>query len=275
MKPIFEYYDYRLYLKEYYEEKRTCTRFFSVRYFSNKLGIDAGYFMKVMQGKLHLGEDYVPRVSSFLGLSREEAEYFRVLYLFNKAQREETIRDLFDQLMRLRHVQTVTMDENAEDFYKNTHCSVLRGLISLGSFSGNEKDLGEMCDPPIPSHQVKKALSTLEKLNLIIHEDTTGWKIKDKHIAAGSQIHPQILRDFQKQMMDLAKLSLDNTPKEERCISCLTLTAKQKDLPLIEERINEFRADLVRMVEESNEGDTVYQLNVQLFPLSLKRELST
>jgi len=48
----------------------------------------------------------------------------------------------------------------------------------------------------------------------------------------------------------------------------LTLTLAEKDLPLLRERVAELRRDLVRLAEESDPADSVYQVNVQVFPMS-------
>jgi uncharacterized protein (TIGR02147 family) len=43
MKSIFEYLDYRDFLKDFYEEKKAQRSFFSYRLFGAKIGLDACY----------------------------------------------------------------------------------------------------------------------------------------------------------------------------------------------------------------------------------------
>ena len=42
---IFEYQNYRLYLKDYYQEQKSTKKYFSYRYFSKKAGINAPAFL--------------------------------------------------------------------------------------------------------------------------------------------------------------------------------------------------------------------------------------
>lgn len=76
------------------------------------------------------------------------------------------------------------------------------------------------------------------------------------------------MRHFQTDTMRLATEALESVPAKRRDISTLTLTLAEKDLPLLKERVAEFRRDLVRLAEESDPADSVYQVNVQVIPMT-------
>jgi uncharacterized protein (TIGR02147 family) len=80
------------------------------------------------------------------------------------------------------------------------------------------------------------------------------------------------VREFQKETITLASRSLDKQSAQRRDISTVTFTVAQKDMDELRERIAEFRSSLVAMVGQSSDADTVYQLNVQLFPMSKQKE---
>jgi uncharacterized protein (TIGR02147 family) len=42
MPNIFTYYDYRVFLRDYIEEQKADHTYFSLRYISRKMGVDAG-----------------------------------------------------------------------------------------------------------------------------------------------------------------------------------------------------------------------------------------
>lgn len=54
-----------------------------------------------------------------------------------------------------------------------------------------------------------------------------------------------------------------------RDISTATMTFNRNSIDLVRERIREFRRELLRLSSEGTGDDTVYQLNVQFFPIAL------
>ena len=86
MKSVFEYLDYRVYLKDFYEEKKSHQSFFSYRLFGNKVGVDPSYLAKVFLKVRHIADESVGSFISFCGLKEKEAEYFEALVHFIKAK---------------------------------------------------------------------------------------------------------------------------------------------------------------------------------------------
>jgi uncharacterized protein (TIGR02147 family) len=69
-------------------------------------------------------------------------------------------------------------------------------------------------------------------------------------------------------MIDLAKRALDQLPREQRDISSLTLCVNESALPLLKQRIRDFRQELLQLAELWGAPERVVQLNFQMFPLS-------
>ena len=99
MKPVYEYLDYRNFLKDFYEEQKSQRGFFSYRYFGDKVGIDPSYLVKVLLKTRHLSLKSVPRICSFCNLSNRESEYFHTLVLFAMARTQNEEKLLFEKLL--------------------------------------------------------------------------------------------------------------------------------------------------------------------------------
>jgi uncharacterized protein (TIGR02147 family) len=69
-------------------------------------------------------------------------------------------------------------------------------------------------------------------------------------------------------MIRLAGESIERFDKHERDISTVTLSVAESALPEVQEVIRQFRSTLIKIVNATTPSDRVYQLNVQLFPLS-------
>jgi uncharacterized protein (TIGR02147 family) len=73
-------------------------------------------------------------------------------------------------------------------------------------------------------------------------------------------------------MIRLAGESIARFSKDNRDISTVTMSIDEKALPEIREHIRQFRASLINIVNSYAGTGRVYQLNVQLFPLTADLE---
>ena len=68
--------------------------------------------------------------------------------------------------------------------------------------------------------------------------------------------------------MRLAMETLERHHRDLRNVSTVTITIRKEDLPSIDDLLREFRARLLQYAEQVKEPDSVYQFNMQLFPLT-------
>jgi uncharacterized protein (TIGR02147 family) len=69
-------------------------------------------------------------------------------------------------------------------------------------------------------------------------------------------------------MIELALDSLKNEARELREFNGVTLSISMDKLPLLKEKIRQFRKEINELTSNLEGADQVYQLNVQLFPLT-------
>lgn len=102
MNIIQDYLDYRVYLKEYFDEIRKKKACYSYRRISQILNIDPGSLVKILQGKRHISERMIPVFAAFLGLGEQEKAYFLSLVHYNKAKKDSKKISHFDNLLKLK-----------------------------------------------------------------------------------------------------------------------------------------------------------------------------
>jgi uncharacterized protein (TIGR02147 family) len=73
---------------------------------------------------------------------------------------------------------------------------------------------------------------------------------------------------FQKQVIRLGLDALERFAPAERDISTVTIAVAPGDLEEIKRVTSEYRRTIMQIASESEAGSRVYQLNIQLFPLS-------
>jgi uncharacterized protein (TIGR02147 family) len=265
---LYEAEDYRIWMKARYEERKRSQPHFSYRYMALKIGMDAGQLVKVLQGKLHLVSSKVPAVAKLFGLDPRSEKFFEALVLFGKANGPEEIERRWEELQSLRDIHAQELEADQYEFYASWLPTAVRGLLSLAEADQTAQHLRKRLFPHPEPMAVEHTLELLERLQLIRREDDGIWHLCQKHIRTGQQWRERTVREFQTDTMRLATEALERIPPGRRDISTMTLTLAERDLPLLRERVAEFRRDLVRLAEESDPADSVFQVNLQVFPLT-------
>jgi uncharacterized protein (TIGR02147 family) len=265
---VFDYLDYRLFLKEFYEARKKVNAYFSYRFMGSKVGMDPGYLVKVLQGKYHIAESSIEKFAALCRFSDKESAYFSTLVSFGKAKSQRQVELYFEKLLSLKNVKARRIETDQYEFYRRWYYSAVRALIGFCGFRGNFKALAERLSPPISVREAKGAVHLLERLNFIRKDAKGVYELTDAVITTGREWKSIAVREFQRQTIDLARESLERHAKDIRDISTVTVAVAAADLPEIKERISEFRNAILSLAAENPAPDCVYQLNVQLVPLT-------
>jgi len=267
MSTIYQYLDYQQFLREYYEEKKKTSPFFTYRYMGNKLGLDPGFLVKVFQGKMHLSLKSLPPFTSVLKLEEREAEYFELLVRYGRATSAREIKIYFEKLLKFRNTDPGIIDATQYEFYQKWYYSAIRELIGFFDFKGDYRTLASKLSPAISAMEAKKAIGLLDRLGLIKKDSLGRYRQAGAFITTGEKWQSAAIHSFQKETIRLAAESLDRHPKKHRDISTITVSVSHKDLDEIRERIHEFHQSILN-IKNDNPADCVYQINIQVIPLS-------
>lgn len=265
---IYEYLDYRGYLKDYYEARKKENDAYSYRFVGAKVGLDPGYVLRVMRGKYHLSEKSISAFEKLCKLTGRQAEYFRTLVHFGKCKSEDQKRFYLEKLIHLRSTGSRKVEAAQYEFYQKWYYAAVRSLIGFYPFKDDYQALAEKLSPPITVPEARSAVALLERLNFIRKGPGGFYEITDTLITTGKDWRSHAVKAFQAETMRLAGESLARHGKDRRDISTATVAVAAKDLDAFRERIREFRESVLNLAARSPEADTVYQFNVQWFPLS-------
>jgi uncharacterized protein (TIGR02147 family) len=274
---IFDHLDYRVYLKEHYEKSKAANPHFSFRSFSNKAGFKTKDFLyRVMHGEKNLSQASIFKLSGALGLKREEIEYFENLVKFNQSRVVKEKDFYFQKLAALRGEYNTDgsgfrVEAQQYDYYSKWWHTAVRSLLDMYEFRGDFKWLAKKLDPPITAQQAEQSVALLENLGLVAKDAGGRYQATHKTLTTGTPILPLAITKFHLGTLELAARCLDEVPKEERDLSCLTLGISRKTLDRVKQKLKRFRSELLKLAEADEEADTVYHLNLHIFPLS-KRE---
>ena len=271
-KPVYEYLDYREFLKDACVELKKSDRKYSQRYFAQKLGVKStGYFADVLSGKRNLNDRNVVVCADILKLGYEERGYFECLVHFNQAR---TLREKDYWLLKMMECSRVgskIINRDVYEYFSKWYYSAIRELLFYRKTAIKPNVVASLLDPPLKTAEAEYALALLEKLALIERMADGSYRQTDTIISTGDQVHSVEVAKYQMQMLDLAKHALDTVPSSQRDISTVTMSISGAAGERIVEILKNARRDILKVVQQDSNEDRVYQMQMQFFPLTVIR----
>jgi uncharacterized protein (TIGR02147 family) len=268
---VYDFLDYRQFLRDFYNQQKQANAFFSYRYIGNKVGMDSSFLIKVLQGNLHIAGDRIAKFQKICGFNEKEAEYFEALVHFNKAKTEKESKLYFEKMLSVNQAKSDKLMESQYRFFQKWYYSALWSLLDGAPFRGDLKDLGAQLTPPIGAKETKAAVNLLLDLDLIAQDGEGTYRAVGLNLTTGKEWRSVAIAQYQREMIRLAEESLERFRKDERDISTLTVNIPEAAIPELRELAGEFRESLKKLVNSYGATDRVYQLNIQMFPLTQKR----
>jgi uncharacterized protein (TIGR02147 family) len=267
---IFEYQNYRLYLKDYYLEQKAIHKGFSYRYFSKKAGINASAFLYyIIEGKRNLTKSTVVKISQAIGHCREEADYFENLVFFNQAQTISEKTTYYNTIINLRRpVDIKQIETDRYEFYRKWYHSVIREVVTFFNFKDDYAALGAFLQPAISAKEAKESIRLLEQLGFIERDEQGLFHQTDTQIATHPKpIETYMIEKFQMEMLELALKSYNGFSLKDRMSSSTTFSISDETFELIKKKTRELRREIADLALLDTSPNRVYQLTINAFPL--------
>jgi uncharacterized protein (TIGR02147 family) len=270
---IYDYTDYRQFLRDYYEEQKAANPAFSYRYFARRAGFNSsGLYKDIVDGRTGITRSLILRFATAMKLSAKQQEYFETLVYFNEANTVEEKKLYFERLMKYHNSKAFKVEKNQYEYYSRWYYIAVRELLAIGNYGDDFSAIAQALNPSIRREQAKKAIEVLKKLGLIKKDNKGYYKAVDRILTTGTEVKSLAIANFQKAMMDMAKESIDRHPAKRRNISTVTFSVSEKTYDDIKAELVACRKRILGMVDRSENESMVSQLNMQLFPLTRSKE---
>ncbi len=277
MKTIYTYTDYRKFIKDFYEEKKSADSKFSYQRFSEMANIKSkGFLHLVISGKRSLSKSNIYGLSKAMKLSKKESDYFDNLVAFNEARDAEEKKYFLDKISTFKadcdEIAPVHLVRKEQyEFYAHYYHAVIRSLIGIYTFKDDYEWLAKKVYPKITVPQAKKSVALLEKLGFIRKDSNGCYILCDDHIATPPEVVSAAVLMAHKKNGALAIHSLENQPRESRNFSGMTVGVSKKTYERVCEEIVQFRKKVRAIVADDAKPTEVHHFNIQFFPMSNKK----
>ncbi len=238
-------------LQTKFTECQTKNPQFSLRAFSNRLGVSAGAVSQILNGKRFISRKVAQKICDKLLLDPQEKSEVLNLFLTPKSIQTHT-----PSYMQLQSDQFKLISE--------WHYFAILSLMKLSSFKRNPKSISQRLG--ISETVARESIERLIRLGLI--QIKNGRLIRSHpHVRTSDDAVDISVQKSHFQSLDLARKSLEQDPVDERDFTSITMAIDSKKLSQAKSIIRKFQDELSALLEEGS-PDEVYRLCVQLFPLS-------
>jgi uncharacterized protein (TIGR02147 family) len=270
-KRIYEYGNFRDFLKDFYEQEKQKDFCFSFRAFSALAGFKSKSFLKlVIQGKRNLTADSINRLAVAVKLNKDETFFFRNLVLLTQASTAQDRQTFAGQLLKSREYRKLRPLSEAQYHYmSHWYFIVIRELVGLPQFQEDPQWIASRVNPPISPTEAQNALKELAELGLVKRNAEGRLVQTDEAIATPDEVVSAYAAEYHREMLKKASESIDRFSRDLREISSVTFGISKSNVQKIKEIIYRCRKEIVELSAQDTPRDSVYQLGFQVFPLAL------
>lgn len=276
---LSEYMDYRLFLADFYHAKKAQTRLsirpYSYAIFSAAADIKSPNYLKmIIEAKRNLSLDMVAKFAKACGFNKAQTDEFRLLVLFNQAEDPADRNYALKVLSEYRVEQKLKQGEFDRKVFEkvpNWIGWIIYALVDQQGVTFESSQLKELLRGKASESEITEALENLIKSGELVKDETTGVISKGKPTETPDEIPSALIRKLQMQLMYLGLESLYQDNAVEREFGSLTLSLTEKEFEDIKFKLRQLRKVLHKenaISRMSSKGERVYQLNLQLFPVS-------
>lgn len=267
---VFDYLDYRAFLRDYYEHKKAAGRGFSYRVFSRLAQLKSPNYLKlVIDGERNLSAPMAERFATACGLAGPEAQHFVDLVAFNQAGTLAERNESYARLSGSKHYQQAhRLDLAHAAYYSAWYMPAIRELAASPRFRADPAWISGQLVPRVTPEEAAHALETLLELGLLKQDEEGRVVQTDVLLSTGAETRGVHITTYHQTMMERAMASIDLIPATDRDISSLTLCLSRGSLEHYKERLQRFRRELLEMSALEKEPEVVVQIGFQLFPLT-------
>ena len=267
--PTLEFENPRLLLQTELTRRIQHNPRYSMRRFAQALGISHTVLSLVLSGKRPLSKKAVAQVSDFFGMGPTERARL-LAHRYSDGEKGRSGTAVADErrvhLDVASHQMTLDTFSVISDWY---HFAIL-SLLEIPQAKFEARWMAGKLG--ISEIEAKDAIERLQRLGLVEKDNQGKWKQAGTPIRFDNQDSTAATRKYYRQLLSRALESLEHDPAETRDFTSMTLAIDPKDLGLAREKIRAFRRSLTRELESRGKPKQVYNLNIQIFPLSKPME---
>jgi uncharacterized protein (TIGR02147 family) len=248
-------------LEEHFQTRKKQNPVYSLRAYARDLGLHPSTLLKVMSGKRGLPFADVESVASRLNLSFQEREEFLGSVLQSRGMQSTTAKNWSTPI--------------AKELKNDVHFQILAdweyfaflNLLSIQDFKSDLKWASQRLG--ISLARAEKVFENLMKAEMIEIDKSGQWKRRHPRLTSTDDLNALALKVGHQNEMRLATAKMWDTPVEERDFCSMMMAVNPKHIKKAKKITRAYIRQMEKLLETGEQSE-VYQLSVQLYPITTK-----
>lgn len=224
----------------------------------------------VVVGKRMLTENFIDIFCAKSSLGAHDENYFRTLASYCQAKSLTQKRIIEKKLIELLRFDGDRVEiENYFEFMSSPLLPRLQTLLSFDDVSTSPENLGQMLN--FSPDQINEGIERLCQLDLVESNDSQGqvkWRSKNKRIQVGNHLGDAAMEQFHTYSLQQA-IQAQHLPTDIRRFRSLLIPLSADEFGDLLEEVETFlRMILSRFRSDNLQGRRLYQVNLNLFPIT-------
>jgi len=240
-----------------YQKRRAKNSRYSLRAFAQQMGLQSATLSAVLKRKRKLPEPQALRLMTDLKLTRQQKKI--VTQSLKTPFKQSSLKEFWER-------PQLAVEKATAAVISEWEYAAVMSLCRVKDFKPEGKWIAERLG--IEHSRGEQVWSTLRCLCLIEVRETGEVAVCWENLRASSPTPSKLLRQAHQQELDLARKKLEAVPMQQRNFSSLTFAMNSKKMTEANDLIRQFLLQMEATLERGS-ADHVYQLGVQLYPLTI------
>ena len=279
---VSDFMDHRGLLQAFLDYKRRTDgsklRPYSYAVFAAAADIKSPNYLKlVIEGQRNISDDMAQKFGRAMGFNKAQVEEFQALVRYCQAEDPSTRNQFLKQLNEIRYKtrkDKASVGSKTWETIPSWLSWTLLHMVDQANVNFDPEQLHRLLGGRTQIETIRRALEGLIQSGLVERDPETHQLRKTKHLLeAPSQIPSDLIRKIQSELVLMGVEALFNEDPHGREAGSLTLCLTDSEFEELKFELRHLRKKLHREFSAkraASPGDRVYQLNLQLFPLTRK-----
>ena len=227
-----------------------------------------------IEGKRNLSKEMCQKFSRALKHNRAQAKEFSLLVAYcqekDPMQRNRNLKELSEYRSK-RALEAGKIDGKTWDQVSNWLVWVLYAMMDQQDVVFKASELRKLLRGQVNEAQIDQALKRLKDSGDIeVDPEGIGKKLAPM-LSGVEEVPKELVRKIQSELIYLGLESLHKYGPHEREVSGFTMAMTEKEFEWVRFELRKLRKQLQKQISinrEENKGERVYQVNMQLFPVT-------
>lgn len=266
---IFDYHDYRKYLRDWLEFSKSQATKHSLRSLARAAGLSPAYLSMILAGTRNFSLESLEQLIPILELTPQEEQHLRNLKVIADSENQEERMLALGALQRASgYRDNHSRELEAYRYLTNWYYVAIREAVNLPDFKADPHWIKDKLKFSVSIAEIQTALDFLIAHKFIVKNTRGNYELPQKQIDCFGGVYKIALSEFHKEMFGLASQSIDATPRQKRNITFHTMAIAEKNFEKLREILDSALVQVEKMGAAESTPDSVYHVTFACFPLT-------